>query len=333
MSDRTYDTAVRAECPVAFSVDPAQRATLSSADVKYGSLPELAGVGPVSLHYLDGKMDGSYVVGLEPNNGQDGGTALSIHADYAGSSVKLYCRGFIGGGGGGGGAGGTRDSNITSLKIPWFCFKKAQGDGRKIWVPQANISTKDGVKTAAEGVMLPYMRAISTSSFTAGGHSHLQPSLQNKLLVAEKELPEGWKDEDADDKRPGNTVVFEARPGGGGGGGAGYSKTDAITVSENTTALFTENAAGGAGCDPFVSNKNVHGSRTIEVTEKSHPGGRFKIQFPFSSGTQASVRGGSAGQGATAPIQVWGTEAKNMTPGTYHMQNPSGLIVGGPDDR
>jgi len=338
MSDRTYGTSVKAECPVAFSVTSAQRATLSSADVKYGSLPELAGVGPVSRHYLDGKMDGSYAVGVAPNNGQDGGTALSIHADYAGSSVKLYCRGFIGGGGGGGGAGGTRDSNITSLKIPWFCFKKAQGDGRKIWVPQANISTKDGVKTAAEGVMLPYMRAISTSSFTAGGHSHLQPSLQNRLLVAEKELPEGWKDEDADDKRPGNTVVFEARPGGGGGGGAGYSKTDAITVSPDgpyatTTATFTESAAGGAGCDPFVSNVKVYGSRTIEVTEKSHEGGRFKIQFPFSSGTQASVRGGSAGQGATAPIQVWGTEAKNMTPGTYHMQNPSGLIVAGPDDR
>ncbi len=185
---------------------------------------------------------------------------------------------------------------------------------------------------------MPYMRAISTSSFTAGGHSHLQPSLQNRLLVAEKELPEGWKDEDADDKRPGNTVVFEARPGGGGGGGAGYSKTDAITVSPDgtyatTTATSTESAAGGAGCDPFVSNVKVYGSRTIEVTEKSHEGGRFKIQFPFSSGTQASVRGGSAGQGATAPIQVWGTEAKNMTPGTYHMQNPSGLIVAGPDDR
>ena len=64
-------------------------------------------------------MDGNYIVGNAPSKGEDGGTALSIHPDYSGSSVKLYCRGFMAGGGGGGGAGGTRISNYSKYLQPY----------------------------------------------------------------------------------------------------------------------------------------------------------------------------------------------------------------------
>ncbi|HAB26534.1 MAG TPA: hypothetical protein DCE27_01265, partial [Xanthomarina gelatinilytica] len=114
-SVRSYGGAIgdKKECPIAYTVTSSQRSTLSSKEVRFCSLPELAGVGPISLRYLKGKMDGNYSVGSTPNDGANGGTAFEISSDYASSSIRLECKGFIGGGGGGGGAGGTRVSNIT----------------------------------------------------------------------------------------------------------------------------------------------------------------------------------------------------------------------------
>tara|TARA_Y100000034_G_scaffold64771_1_gene78397 strand:- start:1501 stop:5985 length:4485 start_codon:yes stop_codon:yes gene_type:complete len=328
MSDRTYGSTTKKECPASYVVTSAQRSTLTSAEVRLGSLPELAGVGPISAHYLSGKMDGSYIVGTTPNNGQNGGTALSIHSDYAGSSVKLHCRGFIGGGGGGGGAGGTRVSNYTHLITPKFCLvREPDGSVRE------QIGGKDEKGNIRGGFLLPYQRTIKTSNFTAQGNSQRYPSLQNRLLT-DLELPEDWKDENAKDHRPGNTVIFEIRPGGGGGGGAGYSLTDPITSVQDgqssTIMQESQSAPGGDSCVPFVSNINVHGSRTLEVTEKSSRGSSFKIKFPINSGAMTSVNGGLPGQAAVAPIIVNGQDMRFVGSSSKIVQDPSGLIFAQP---
>ena len=95
------------------------------------------------------------------------------------------------------------------------------------------------------------------------------------------------KNADSERLKPGDTVVWEIRPGGGGGGGAGYDKTDPITSVQagQSSTIFQESqsAPGGKGCSPFISNINVHGSRTLEVTDKSSAGGSSKIVFPLNS--------------------------------------------------
>lgn len=323
MSDTTYGSTTKKECPASYVVTSAQRSTLTSAEVRLGSLPELAGIGPISAHYLSGKMDGSYIVGSTPNNGQNGGTALSIHSDYAGSSVKLHCPGFIGGGGGGGGAGGTRMSNITNGHIPQQCL-----------VRKGQAVVEQSLKEAY--AMLPSIRdtRIPDISRTVGmGGSYPYPSLQNRLLT-DLELPEDWKDENAKDHRPGNTVIFEIRPGGGGGGGAGYSLTDPITSVQagqsSTTMQESQSAPGGDSCVPFVSNINVRGSRTLEVTEKSSRGSSFKIKFPINSGIMTSVNGGLPGQAAVAPVVVNGQDMRFVGSSLKIVQDPSGLIFAKP---
>ena len=234
----------REECPVAFTVQSAQKSTLSGAHVKYCSLPELssAGVGPISRKYLDGKMDGSYIVGLAPNNGADGGTALSIHSDYAGSSVKIDCRGFIGGGGGGGGPGGTRVSNITSLQIPKV-ISTYDPVSNTINLKK-NYGLVNGVSTWTAAAMYPYMRDTKYSSFTNAGRTHDQPSLQNKFLGVSTAMAEGLNTEGSEGTFVDDTIVFEARPGGGGGGGAGYARTARDVDYGNVTFFIIPPRAG-----------------------------------------------------------------------------------------
>ena len=331
MSDRTYGSNTKKECPASYIVTPSQRATLTSAEVRVGSLPELAGVGPISPHYLSGKMDGSYIVGNAPSKGEDGGTALSIHPDYSGSSVKLYCRGFMAGGGGGGGAGGTRISNYSNFVQPYDVEVIVHNpDGSTRPYRDANAPGRQ------RGIIPPFHR---DSKYFAAGSEGLfgtrpYPSLQNRLLL-ESEVPNSMpKNADSERLKPGDTVVWEIRPGGGGGGGAGYDKTDPITSVQagQSSTIFQESqsAPGGKGCSPFISNINVHGSRTLEVTEKSSAGGSSKIVFPLNSGVMIAVRAGNAGQGAVAPISVDGTHMAFIPPQRINIQDPSGLKLSHP---
>ena len=328
-SDLPADHQNREECPVAFIVTPSQKSALSGAHVKYCSLPELssAGIGPISRKYLDGKMDPSVVVGLAPNNGADGGTALSIHSDYAGSSVKIDCRGFIGGGGGGGGPGGTRVSNITSLQIPKV-ISTYDPVSNTINLKK-NYALADGKKVWSAGAMYPYMRDTKYSSFTNEGGSHDQPSLQSKWLGTEIAMAEGLNVEESDGRFVNDTVVFEARPGGGGGGGAGYART-ARDVDWGDVTFIYHPAAGGENCGPFLSKIRVHGKRTIEVEQPSHHGGTFKLNYPLASGVIAGVTAGNGGNGATSTLWTNLGRAAHMPPSYYILQNPSGLIVSMP---
>ena len=71
VSDTTYSDGIKKECSAAMTVVTAQRSTLSSAQVKYCSLPELAGIGPIAKKYLDG--GNGPMVGIELKGGIEAG--------------------------------------------------------------------------------------------------------------------------------------------------------------------------------------------------------------------------------------------------------------------
>ena len=326
----------RLQCPVSYTVDASQKSALSSAQVRLGSLPELTSEyliqqAPVSSRYLSGKMDGSYIVGNAPGNGEDGGTALEIHSDYASSTVDIYNNGFIGGGGGGGGAGGTRTSNLIGLKIE-----------------EPHFALGDNLTSRGSSRLLPYFRKMDSNLFgtkvrdyfrsllrdpetneTTMGMTYPQPSLQNRV-IATNEVPDFQNDKVLDVNKDGwqdDTVVFEARPGGGGGGGAGFRESTYEFSKDNNTYADSRifQAQGGSHGMPFLSPMNVHGNRTIEVNIKSNPGKPASVQMPLT--VQSKVyAGGMGGLGAASPLG----ENYKFTDQTYYMHNPSGLTFSHP---
>ena len=318
----------RIECPVAFIVDPSQKTTLSGAHVKYCSLPELSqdNIGPISSRYLSGKMDGSYVCGNAPGNGEDGGTALFIHSDYAGSTVRLANWGFIGGGGGGGGAGGTRVSNITSLAMPPF------GDNRDTNFQMVPYQRTMGVVVGEQDVSAFFKSVGQVAGREAYGGTWPEPSLQNRILF-HSEIPDFQNDKALDANNDGwidNTVVFEARPGGGGAAGQGLHEQTHTFVKNGIIVqdVVTRFARGGGGCAPFLSIMNVHGNRTIEVLQPSAQGASSAFSIPLGQETKESRAVFGGGAGAASP--EYGEQA-TYGEGLYLMQNPSGLIVSQPN--
>ena len=301
-SIRSYGGTIgdKKECPVAFTVTSSQKSTLSSKEVRFCSLPELAGVGPISLRYLNEKMDGNYVVGTAPNNGGNGGTAFKISSDYASSTIRLECRGFIGGGGGGGGAGGTRASNITAMIIP-----------REIITFDPNTKTLSVKDRKFGEYLLPYKSKIEDlKSFNYLQKPH--PALQAKMVPATPD-----KDNPKENKH--DQFYYEIRPGGGGGGGAGFN----LSTSEGGDAgiVSPSPAEGGKGCAQFVSRLRAFNSRTFEVLTSSRNGESSQITFPLSTGEQ--INSSRGGNGATSMFIY----APIMARGNYGMQDPSGLKV------
>lgn len=305
-SVRSYGGAIgdKKECPIAYTVTSSQRSTLSSKEVRFCSLPELAGVGPISLRYLKGKMDGNYSVGSTPNDGENGGTAFEISSDYASSSIRLECKGFIGGGGGGGGAGGTRVSNITALQIP-----------REIITFDPNTKTLSAKDRKVMEYLLPYKSDLKTHHLA---FTKPHPALQQKIVPATPD-----KDDPKDNKQ--DQFYYEVRPGGGGGGGAGFN----LSTSEGGDAgiISPSPADGGKGCAQFVSKIRAFSSRTFEVLTSSKNGESSEITFPLSTGEKiGEARGGN---GATSMFLA----APIMGRGNYALQNPSGLKVSFPDEQ
>ena len=181
--------------------------TLSEYQANVGSIHELQGTGPIATRATKGVSEGIYLLpngaddaadNTQPNDGENGGTALHIPSSWQSDDhpVKIVNNGgFIAGGGGGGGQGGVRCNNLPAMVGVAGQFKHL-----------------DHLRDGLVGYDLEYKRNLN--EFTK---AYLRRAARGTS------------------QQP-NFVSLEVRGGGGGGGGAGLRKNTINFTMERSSA-------------------------------------------------------------------------------------------------